>query len=80
MAVGYLRALIHTGKAKFGHIGSGARLLFRGVGPRSTSAKALWLKGLINNMHRPMCQRVSPAQREKGPSAIRPESPFQCRR
>lgn len=69
VAVAYLRALIHTGKAKFSHIDDRARLFFTCVDAQSTSAKALWLKGLINNMHRTMCQRVSPSQREKCPSA-----------
>ena len=58
VAVAYLRALIHTGKAKFGHIDDRARLLFTCVDAQSTSAMALWLKGVINNMHRTMCQRV----------------------
>ena len=69
VAVAYLRALIHTGKAKFGHVDARAGLFFTCVDAHSTSAKAQWLKGLINNMHRTMCQRVSPSQREKCPSA-----------
>ena len=58
MAVAYLRALIHTGKAKFGQIDHRARFFFTCVDAQSTSAMALWLKGVINNMHRTMCQRV----------------------
>ena len=60
VAVAYLRALIHTGKAKFGQIDHRARFFFTCVDAQSTSAMALpvWLKGVINNMHRTMCQRV----------------------
>lgn len=58
VAVAYLRALIHTGKAKFGQIDDRARFFFTCVDAQSTSAMALWLKGVINNMHRTMCQRV----------------------
>ena len=60
VAVAYLRALIHTGKAKFGQIDDRARFFFTCVDAQSTSAMAQWLKGVINNMHRTMCQRVSP--------------------
>ena len=58
VAVAYLRALIHTGKVKFGQIDHRARFFFTCVDAQSTSAMALWLKGVINNMHRTMCQRV----------------------
>ena len=70
VAVAYLRALIHTAKGKFGKIDHRAQFFFTCVDAHSTSAKAQWLKGLVNNMHRTMCQRVvSPSQTEKCPSA-----------
>ena len=58
VAVAYLRALIHTAKGKFGKIDHRAQFFFTCVDAQSTSPMALWLKGVINNMHRTMCQRV----------------------
>jgi len=58
VAVNYLRSLIHIGKAKFGEANDSARYFFTCLEAQATNPKALWLKGLIKNMHRSMCQRV----------------------
>jgi hypothetical protein len=58
VAVNYLRSLIHIGKAKFGEANDSARCFFNCLDAQATNPKALWLKGLIKNMHRSMCQRV----------------------
>ena len=58
VAVNYLRSLIHIGKAMFGSADDTARYFFTCLEGQTTNPKALWLKGLIRNMHRSMCQRV----------------------
>ena len=54
----YLRSLVHIGKQKFGEADDSARYFFTCLEAQATNPKALWLKGLIKNMHRSMCQRV----------------------
>jgi len=58
VAVNYLRSLVHIGKQKFGEANDSARYFFTCLEAQATNPKALWLKGLIKNMHRSMCQRV----------------------
>ena len=64
VAVNYLRTFVQIGKSLFGEVSDTTRLFFTCVDQHANTPKAVWLRGLIKNVHRCMCQRVCRAADE----------------
>ena len=64
VAVNYLRTFVQIGKFMFGEVSDTTRLFFTCVDQHANTPKAVWLRGLIKNVHRCMCQRVCRAADE----------------
>jgi len=64
VAVNYLRTFVQIGKLMFGEVSDTTRLFFTCVDQHANTPKAVWLRGLIKNVHRCMCQRVCRAADE----------------
>jgi len=58
VAVNYLRTFVQIGKSMFGEVSDQTRYFFTCVDQHANNPKAAWLRGLIKNVHRCMCQRV----------------------
>ena len=64
VAVNYLRTFVQMGKSLFGDASAETMYFFTCVDPHANNPKAAWLRGLIKNVHRCMCQRVCRAADE----------------
>ena len=64
VAVNYLRTFVQIGKSIFGEVSDQTRYFFTCVDQHANNPKAAWLRGLIKNVHRCMCQRVCRAADE----------------